>query len=353
MMKSRHILSSFIACALFSPLSFAADYAVSKTIHIGGAGGWDYISCDPTTHHLFFPRQSHTQIVDASTGEVIGDIPDTQGSHGVAIAPDANRGFVSDRSGVTVFDLKTLKPLGTIAAGTGADAIIFDPASKCVVVMNGRSHNASFIDSAADISTAKATNVELDGRPEFAAADGKGKVFINIEDKSEIAEIDSDKKAVIATWKIDGGEEPSGLAIDAEHHHLFAGCHNKVMAILDTETGKTIATVPIGSGVDACAFDPGAGLAFASCGDGTVTAIKETSPGKFEGATIQTRPGARTMTVDTSTHILYLPAAEMEPATQPANGANGGGGGGGGRRGRMKPDSFMLIVVSPGIPETK
>ena len=322
----------------------AGDYSVTKTIHIGGTGRWDYITCDPETHRLFIPRSDHTQIIDPVEGKVLADITDTRGSHGVAIAPEAGRGFISDASGATVFDLTSLKPIGTVATGQGADAICYDPASKSVIVMCGRGQEASIIDAAAPMESAKATHVPLGGRPEAGVADGKGHVYINIESTSEIAVVDPKEGKVTARWKIDGGEEPSGLAIDIANHRLFSGCHNKVMAIIDTETGKTITTVPIGSGVDACAFDPGTGEAFASCGDGTVTVVKETSPGKFEGSTVKTQQGARTMTVDPSTHTLYLPDAEMLPATQPA--AGGGGGGGGRQRGQMKPDSFMVIVVS-------
>jgi len=342
----RNLQLSLVAC--FFSLSFlgsvrAADLAVSKTIHIGGTGRWDYISCDPATHHLFIPRSDHTQIIDPEKGTVLADIPDTRGSHGVAIASDAGRGFISDAGGVTVFDLNTLKPLGTIETGQGADAISYDPSNKSVIVMCGRGQEASVIDAAAPIDSAKAVHVPLGGRPEAGVADGKGHVYINIESTSEIAVVDPKSGQVAARWKIDGGEEPSGLAIDVEHHRLFSGCHNKVMAIIDTETGKTITTVPIGNGVDACAFDPGTGEAYASCGDGTITVVKETAPGKFETSTVKTQPGARTMCVDPSTHTLYLPDAEMLPATQPA-----AGGGGRGGRGQMKPDSFMVIVVSRG-----
>jgi len=343
-MRTFTVLSCLAALLVCCGVSRGADLAVVKTIHIGGQGRWDYISCDPETHHLFVPRSDHTQIIDPVEGKVIADIPDTQGSHGVALSPETGRGFISDGKGVTVFDLKTLKPLGTIATGQGADAISYDPATKNVVVMCGRGQEASLIDATAPIESAKAVHVPLNGRPEAGVADDKGRIYINIESTSEIAVVDSKEAKVTARWKIEGGDGPSGLAIDVANHRLFSGCHNKVMAIIDTETGKTIATVPIGSGVDACAFDPGTGEAYASCGDGTITVVKETSPGKFEGATVKTLPGARTMTVDTSTHTIYLPDAEMQPTTQPAGG--NGGGGGGRQRGQMKPDSFMIVVVA-------
>jgi DNA-binding beta-propeller fold protein YncE len=345
-MRTLALLGCSIIAILLAATCLAADgdYGQVKTIHIGGAGRWDYISCDPETHHLFVPRSDHTQIIDPDQGKVLADIPDTQGCHGVAISPETGHGFVSDSKGVTVFDLKTLQPLGVIAAGSGPDAITYDPASKMVVVMCGRGQEASLIDATAPIDSAKAVHVSLGGRPEAGVADGAGRVYINLESTSEIAVVDPKQGKVVDRWKIDGGDSPSGLAIDAVHHRLFSGCHNRVMAIIDTETGKTIGTVPIGNGVDACAFDPGTGEAFASCGDSTVTMVKETSPGKFEGTTIKTVPAARTMTVDPSTHTLYLPTAEMAPASQPTT-APSGGGFGGGRRGQMKPDSFMIVVV--------
>jgi DNA-binding beta-propeller fold protein YncE len=316
--------------------SESGGYKVVRTMHVGGMGRWDYVTLDNAGKRLFVTRSDHTQVLDCSDGHVLAEISDTPSSHGVALAEDAGRGFISDGHGVTVFDLKTLKPLGTIEAGKGSDAIIYDPASKCVVVMNGRSNDASFIDAGAEIGSAKATNVPLGGRPEFAAADGNGRVFINLEDKSEIAVLDSAAKKVVETWKIDGGEGPSGLALDVEGHRLFAGCHNKVMAVVDSQTGKTLGTVPIGSGVDACAFNPQTKEAFASCGDETLTVIKESSPGKFEATqTVKTPRGARTMALDPATQTLYLPTAEFEPA-QPGQ-----------RRPTAKPDTFMIVVVAP------
>jgi DNA-binding beta-propeller fold protein YncE len=320
-------------------------YHVEKTIHIGGIGGWDYITIDPQTHRLFFTRQTHTQVLDPVTGQILADIPNTTRCHGVALAPAVERGYVSDSDGVTVFDLKTLKTLGTIAAGTGSDGIIYDPASQCVVVINGRSQDASFIDTTVPIESAKAINVPLGGRPEFAASDGKGRVYVNIESTSEVVVIDSKTFKAIARWNIGNGENPSGLAIDPAHHLLFSGCHNQTMAIIDTQTGKTIANIPIGTGIDACGFDPAIGEAFASCGDGTLTVVKETSSGQFTATTVKTLPGARTMTLDAATDTIYLPDALPATTTQPAATQPATYGGGRYRRTRFKPDSFMMIVV--------
>ena len=291
------------------------NYQLVKTLKVGGEGRWDYAIVDPQTHLLYMSRSTHTQIINAENGQVVHDLANTSGVHGIALAPELNRGFTSDgrANTVTVFDLKTGEELGTVKTGTNPDSIIYDPASKKVFAFDGRSNDASVIDAASAPNTT-ATKIPLDGKPEFAAADGAGHVYVNLEDKSSIAVIDSKALKVIGVWKIEGGEEPSGLAIDPAHHHLFAGCHNNVMAIVDSETGKTLGTAPIGDGVDACGFDPGTGEAFASCGDGTLTVVKETSPGHFEAVeTVKTRRGARTMALDPSTHTIYLAATEPLP----------------------------------------
>jgi YVTN family beta-propeller protein len=281
------------------------------------------------------------QVVSIEDGKVVADLTEMRGNHGVALAPEQGRGFVSDgqANSVVVFDTKTYKEIGKVPTGQNPDAIIYDPSSHKVMAFDGRGKDVTVIDPAAEPGQgAVVGHIPLEGKPEFAAADGQGHVFVNLEDKSSISEIDAASMKVMATWKIDGGESPSGLAIDPAHHHLFAGCDNKVMAVVDTESGKTLGTVPIGEGVDACGFDPGTGEAFASCGDGTLTVVKETSPGKFEvEQTVQTKRGARTMALDPSTHTVYLPAAEF------AEGAAAGQ-----RRPPMKPDSFMLVVVSRG-----
>ena len=315
-------------------------YHVSQTLKIGGEGRWDYVTIDPKTQLLYVPRQTHVQIIKAQSGEVIGDLKDTAGVHGVALVPAVNRGFASNgqSNNVTVFDLTTRLALGTVPAGQKPDAIIYDPASNKVLCFNGKSLDVTVIDPDVDLSKkAAAVNIPLGGAPEFAASDEAGHVYVNLEDKSSVVALDVKAQKVTATWKIEGGEEPTGLAIDIAHHRLFSGCHNDVMAVLDTETGKTLATVPIGKGVDACAFDPSTGEAFASCGDGTLTVIKETSPGKFAVTqTVQTARGARTMALDPATHMIYLPTAEFPQTTS------------GSGRPNAKPDSFKIVVVSPG-----
>ena len=317
-------------------------YHVSTTYQIGGEGRWDYVSCNPATKLLYISRQSHVQVVNETNGAVVADVKNTPGVHGIALAPDLNRGFISNGQGnsVTVFDLKTNKEIGTVPAGQNPDCIIFDPASQKVLAFNGRSRDVTVIDAGAEpAAPAAIARIALPGKPEFAAADGHGHVYVNIEDKNSIQVIDTKAMKATDLWPIEGGEEPSGLAIDADHHRLFAGCGNQVMAIVDSETGKTLGTVHIGKGVDACGFDPGAGDAFASCGDATLTVVKETAPGKFEAVqTVQTRRGARTMTVDTATHTIYLPTADF-PEPVPGE-----------RRAAPKPGSFMIVVVSPGQP---
>jgi DNA-binding beta-propeller fold protein YncE len=277
-------------------------------------------------------------VIDTQSGKVVADLKDTPGVHGVALAPDVNRGFTSNgrADNVSIFDLKTNQPLGNIATGKNPDAIMYDPFSKTILAFNGRSDDVTVIDAdAAPGSKAKAT-IALGGKPELAASDNAGHVYINLENKSEVAVIDTKDWKVTDHWKIEGGEEPSGLALDAEHHRLFAGCGgNNVMAILDTQSGKTLATLPIGKGVDGCGFDPGTGEAFASCGDGTLTVIKETSTGKFEVTQkVETRRGARTMCVDPTTHTIFLPTAEFPPQQPNEKG-----------RPQPKPDSFMIVVV--------
>ena len=318
----------------------AGPYHVANKLHVGGEGRWDYALFDPSTKLLFITRQTHVQVVNPDGGKIVADLKGMRGNHGVALVPDKGRGFVSDgqANAVVVFDLKTYKEIGRVPTGQNPDAIIFDPSSGKVMAFDGRGKDVTVIDPAADPGPAAAVaHIPLDGKPEFAVADGQGHVYVNLEDKNSVVQIDSAALKVAAVWKIEGGESPSGLAIDPAHHHLFAGCDNHVMAIVDTETGKTLGTAPIGDGVDACGFDPGTGEAFASCGDGTLAVIKETSPGKFEAVqSVQTAKGARTLALDPLTHTLYLPTAEFR--NDPTVAAGG--------RPTAKPDSFMLVVVS-------
>jgi len=315
----------------------APSYHLLKKVAVGGEGGWDYLVFDPSSHRLFVSRGTHVQVLDGNTGALLGDLPGTTGVHGIALASSLGRGFTSNgrANTVTVFDLTTLKPAGQLATGENPDAILYDSASGRVFTFNGGSHNSTAIE--AD-SAKVAGTIPLSGKPEFAVADGKGRIFVNIEDKHSISVIDSRKLAVTSTWDIPGCEEPTGLALDRKNRRLFAGCRNKVMAILDAGSGKLITTVPIGAGVDATAFDPGTGLAFSSNGEGTLSVVHENSPSQFELVqTVPTEPGARTMALDESTGNIYLVTARFgeRPAATPENPHP---------RPAVVPGSFTLLI---------
>src|SRR5215467_5973252 len=318
--------------------SSPAQYQLKQKFTIGGDGGWDYLTYDPEGKRLFISRSTRVQVIDPAKGTVITEIPNTTGVHGIALAQDLGKGFTSNGrdNTITVFDLKTLKTTGKIKIeGENPDAIIYDPSSKRVFAFNGRSKNATVIDAAAGTVVG---NIPLDGKPEFGVADGKGMVFVNIEDKSEVTSIDAKKAAVVKSWPLAPCEEPSGLAMDLKNRRLFAGCHNKMMAVMDADTGKVIATPAIGQGVDANAFDADKQLAFSSNGDGTLTVVHEDSPDKFsvlENA--ETQRGARTMALDTNNHDVYLVTAEFEEAPPAKEGER--------PRRTMKPGSFTLLVM--------
>ncbi len=302
-----------------SPAPGPSGYHLLKKIPLGGEGFWDYIIFDSPTRRLFISRGTKVVVLDVDSGKTVGEIPNTDGVHGIALAPEFNRGFTSNgRAGtVTIFDLKTLEVIGSVQAGTNPDAIIYDPASKRVFAMNGRSKNATAIDAA---TGNVAGTIPVDGKPEFAVADGAGHVYVNIEDKSEEQQIDSQNLKVTATWPLAPCDEPSGLAMDIANRRLFAGCSNKMMAVINADTGKVIATPAIGEGVDADAFDPGTRYAFASNGgSGTLTVVHEDSPEKFSVVeNVPTQEYARTMTLDPATHEVYLVTANFEKAATPA-----------------------------------
>jgi DNA-binding beta-propeller fold protein YncE len=339
-MRKQLVILFVAACVCATSVkAFApAQYQVKQKYVLGGDGGWDYLTFDAAGKRLFVSRGTHVMVVDPYKGSVVGDIPDTPGVHGIAIAQDLGKGFTSNgrENTVTVFDLKTLKQTAKIKIdGENPDAILYDPFSKRVFTFNGRSKNATVIDAT---NGTVVGNIPLTGKPEFGAADGKGKVFVNIEDTSELTSIDAANAKVVNTWKIAGCEEPSGLAMDQKHRRLFAGCHNKVMAVIDADTGKVIATPAIGEGVDANAFDADKQLAFSSNGDGTLTVVHEDAPDKFsvlENA--ETQKSARTMALDTTNHDVYLVAAEIEMAPPAKEGER--------PRRTMKPGTFTLLVV--------
>src|SRR6202166_802265 len=281
-------------------------YHVVKTYKVGGDGGWDYLTPDAEARRVFISRGTHVMVLDADSGKSVGDIADTPGVHGIALAPELGRGFTSNgREGtVSIFDMKTLATTSKVKVGDNPDAILYDPATKRVFTFNGRSQDSTAIDAA---SGKVLGTIKLDGKPEFAASDAKGEIFVNIEDKSELTVIDPNKLEVKAKWPLAPCTEPSGLAIDRKNRRLFVGCDNKMMAVVDADSGKVLATPAIGEGVDATAFDEGTGLAFASCGEGVLTVVREESPSKFSVAeNVKTQDGARTLALDEKTHQIFL-----------------------------------------------
>lgn len=316
-----------------------SGYHIAKKIVLGGEGGWDYLTVDSKARRVYISRSTHVMVVNADTGVVIGDIPNTNGVHGIAIAPEFDKGFISDgRDGaVTIFDTSTLKVLGTVPAGKNPDAIIYDPVSKRVFAFNGTSKDATAID--AKTGTVAGT-IPLGGKPEFAVADEKGHVFVNIEDKSEIVQFDSNKLTVENRWSIAPGEEPSGLAIDRKHRRLFSVCANKLMVVLNADDGKVVTTVPIGAGTDAAGFDPETGYVFSSNGDGTLTVSHEDSSEKFSVVeNVPTLRRARTMALDAKTHQIYTVSAEFGTAPAPSTEQPR-------PRAPMVPGSFMLLILA-------
>lgn len=286
-------------------------YHLARTIPLPGAEGWDYLTVDAAAHRLYISRGTHVAVVDTISGTVVGDIPDTDGVHGIAVDPKDDRGFTSNgrSNSVTIFDLKTLKKIGEAPVGEGPDAIVFEPVTDRVFTFNGRAETATAIDAAH--GTVVGT-VALPGRPEFPVADGKGHLYDNIEDKSEIASIDAKTLKVDAVWPIAPGEGPSGLAMDRKNRRLFAVCGNQKMAVVDADSGKVAASPTIGNGPDACAFDPGRKLVFSPNGrDGTLTVLREVTPNKYQiAATVTTQPGARTMALDEKTHHIFTVTAK-------------------------------------------
>ena len=313
----------------------ATGYKVSGKIPVAGEGGWDYLVVDAEARRLYLSHSTHVVVFDVDSHAVVGDIPDTQGVHGIALARELGRGFVSSgrANSVTIFDLKTLKTIGTVPAGTNPDAILYDAVTKRVFAFNGRSKDATVIDAAAGKVLG---TIAVGGKPEFAAADGKGSVYVNVEDTSELLHIDADKMTVLHRWPLAPCKEPSGLVMDTKARKLFAVCDNEMMAVVDADSGKVVATPKIGEGPDAAAFDPGTNLVFSSNGEtGTLTVVHEDAPDKYSVAeNVPTKKGARTMALDVKTHTLYLPTADMIP---PAAGQ---------KWPTVKPGTMELLVVS-------
>ena len=316
-----------------------SPYKVVARYQPGGDGGWDLMALDSPGHRLFVSRSTRVQVIDLDTGKLLAEIPDTPGVHGIALAPNLNRGYTTNGrdSTVTVFDMKTLAPIARIhLPARGPDAILYEPASRRIFTFNGGSGNATAIDAVADTVVGQ---VDLGGRPELGVSDGHGRVFVNLEDSSAVVAFDPRSLKVLSRWPLAPGSEPTGLAIDREHHRLFSTCANQKMIVLDTENGHVVATPTIGSRVDGAAFDDGSDLAFSSNGDGTLTIVHEDAPDKFSiVANVETQRGARTIALDPKTHRVYLPTASYgeAPAATPENPRP---------RPPMVPGSFTILVL--------
>jgi hypothetical protein len=340
-MYSRNVFAGFllavVSFALSGRVAAQGTWAVEKTFRIGGDGGWDYVTLDANNHRLYVPRTSHTMVIDADSGRTIADIPGQKHNHGVALVPDVGRGFISDGSGaIVIFDLKTNGVLGTIAAQPDADGIIFDKASRLVLVVSGDNGVLMPLKPDADPKTASIDPpIDLGGKPEFLVSDGAGKVYVNLVDKNEVAVVDIKARKVVAHWPVAPGGAPVGLSIDIEKRRLFIGCRNpQKLIVMSTDDGKVLADLPIGAGVDATRFD--GRQVFASCRDGKLEVAGESTLGKFEILqTVTTPVGARTMDIDPKTYKVYLATAEFE---EPKPGATG--------RPTAKPGTFMVVVVT-------
>lgn len=335
-MKKAFFSISFVALIISSSQLIAqSNYKIVNKIHVVGEGGWDYLNVDEINGRIFVSHATVAQVIDINTGKLAGTIPDTKGIHGIAIANDLNKGFTSNGrdSSVTVFNLKTLEVITkTKITGQNPDAILYDPFSQKVFTFNGGSSNSTVIDA---MTNKVLATIPLDGKPEFSATDGKGKVYVNIEDKSVINVINSMTLKVEHHWPISPGEEPSGLALDNINHRLFSVCGNKLMVVTDAITGKVITTLPIGDRCDGVAFDPEMKRAYASNGEGTVTVVQEENSNSFKVLeTFTTQPGARTIAINKVSHHMYLTTAEYEPASSASN-----------RRPSVKPDSFVILDI--------
>jgi DNA-binding beta-propeller fold protein YncE len=333
------VLPILFAGAALAQGKSGAGYHVLKKIGTGAEGGWDYLVVDTAGNRLFVSRGTHVQVIDLRRDSLIADIPNTSGVHGIALVHKLGKGFTSNGrdSTVTIFDLKTLIEIARVKLpARNPDAIIYDEPSNRVITFNGGSADATAIDPA---TGAVIGNVALGGKPEAAVSDGTGRVFVNIEDKSELVAFDARRLAVERRWSLAPCEEPTGLALDREHHRLFVGCSNKLMAVVNSQTGKLVTTLPIGGGVDGTAFDAATQLAFSSNGEGTLTVVHEDSPQKFKViGNIPTQRGARTLALDPRTHRIYLSTAqfgETPPATAERPRP----------RPPMIPGSFTVLVV--------
>jgi DNA-binding beta-propeller fold protein YncE len=341
------ILSSLVVVgqALFAAMLVDAQsppaggpYQVAEVFHVGGPGGWDYVTVDPEHQRLYLPRTTHTMVLDAATGKIVADIPGQKGNHGVALVPGVGRGFITDGKdgSVIVFDLNTSEVLGKVKADDDADGTIYDPASRKVLVSCGDAGVVVPIAADIDPKTGQAeAAIQLGGKPEFLVADGQGKVFINLVDKDQVAVLDTKAMKIVDKWPTAPGGAPVGMSMDKEHRRLFIGCRKpQKLIVMSADDGKIQADLPIGAGVDATQFDNG--YIFASCRDGSLAIAQEKSAGNFQIVqNLKTRPGAKTMAIDSTTHTVFLPTAEFGKQTDARS------------RPIAKPETFMVVVVRP------
>jgi YVTN family beta-propeller protein len=337
---NKSTIALFTALLLFSSACVAQTkdpYKIIKKIKLLGDEGWDYLTVDSKVQRLFVSHSSKVQVVDLESSKEIGSIP-AIGVHGIALANDLGKGFISNGkdSSVTIFDLKTLKLIEKVSIpGKNPDAIMYDPFTQRVFTFNGRSNNSTVIDAK---SNKVLGSIPLEGKPEFAVSDGKGNIFVNIEDKNTLVKIDPISMSVKASWPIAPGESASGLAFDIANNRLFLGCNNKMMMVIDATNGKVIQSIPIGDGVDANAYDPGTKLAFSSNGEGTLTVVLEDDPNHFTVVgNITTQKGARTMALDPQTHRVYLPTSDFDPAPPSTDGKK--------HRPKIHEGSFSILVL--------
>jgi DNA-binding beta-propeller fold protein YncE len=332
---TRFGLVLFLTLISLSALAKDPSYRFLQEIPIGGEGGWDYLSVDSEARLLYVTHTSNVVVIDMDQGKVVGEVADTPGVHGFAVAPDLGLGFASNgrESTASIVDLKTRKTLSKTDTGENPDAILYVPLTKEVYAFNGRGHSATVFEAGTGRTVA---TIELSGKPEFAVFDpSSDRIYNNIEDQNEVVVIDPRTHEVVATWPISPGEAASGMALDIEHHRLFIVCENELMLMMDTSNGRTVGSVPIGEGVDAASYDPATGLAFASNGEGNVTIAHEDNPETLR--VVQTLPTARsgrTMTLDPKTHRIYISVADFEPTTE-------------GERPTMVPGTFRVLVFGP------
>jgi YVTN family beta-propeller protein len=333
----KYLLTSLITVGLLTSTTEiikaqgTSGFHVAKTFHIASGGGWDYIAVGPGNNRLYVSHGTQVNILNQESGDSVGVIPETTGVHGIAFVPSMNRGYTSNGrlNNVTVFDLKTNQVITQIATGQNPDAIMYDEFSKKIITCNGRSKDLSIIDPATDKVVA---TIPVGGKPETAVSDNAGKIFVNIEDKSEISEINISTNTVEASWSIAPGEGPTGLAIDRKTKRLFAGC-DKLLIVLDATNGKIVDKLPIGDGCDGVGFDDGLKYVFASCGEGKLSIVEEMSADRFKVLdNVETKRSARTIAVDEIKHEVYLPAADLEKPVA-------------GERPHMIPGTFQVLVV--------